>query len=272
MDRHAERLQHHAVQRVERLGQRDELRFRRPDALGHRPVKRRRADELDVGAEICMALTAPLAMSAGLVRIDCDELTAPQAELLDVVAEIAAELVAGHERRLDDGRADAAVLVVVQIAAADADRGDVDQDLAFAPLPQIKWRHANIARSTNEKGPAHQPRRLPWTVFPTPRIPASPFLYVCVSKNATSCRESAGAKKATSLASTDEPQPDQIAEIGPAGSRCPALSTGCQYVSVDRKPHLRKGRLWRNPPVHGTSLERQQWVDSGHSDGAKTRA
>lgn len=88
-----------------------------------------------MGTKVWMARTTPLAMPAGLGRIDSDKLVAPQAAILDAVAEAAAKLVAGHEWRLDDGRADAAVLVVVKVAAADANRGDVDEDLVLAPFP-----------------------------------------------------------------------------------------------------------------------------------------
>jgi hypothetical protein len=38
----------------------------------------------------------------------------------------------------------------VQVAAADADRGDVDQDIAIAPFSQIEQRHANVVGPVNE--------------------------------------------------------------------------------------------------------------------------
>ena len=156
VDRYAERLEHDGVQRVERFRQRDQLRFRRPDAFGHGAVERRRAGELDFGTQVRMAVATPLALAAGLGRIDSDQLAAPQAETLDVVAEVAAELMAGHERPTNSGRTDTAVFIVVQVAATNPDRGDIDQDLAFAPFPQIERRHTDIARATNEKGRAHR--------------------------------------------------------------------------------------------------------------------
>ena len=97
-----------------------------------------------------MAFPAPFAMSTGLARVHRDELVALQAEIREVIAKVAAELVTGHERRFDDRRPDPAVFIVMQVAPADADRSDVDQDLALASFAQIEGGHANVAGPVNE--------------------------------------------------------------------------------------------------------------------------
>jgi hypothetical protein len=88
----------------------------------------------DVGAEIAVALEAPFAMAAGAVRVDGDQRAAFKPEFGDVLGEVAAEFVARHEAVADFRGADGAVLVVMEVAAADPDRGDVDQSLARAVL------------------------------------------------------------------------------------------------------------------------------------------
>ena len=56
-----------------------------------------------------MALMAPVAPTACLVRIDGNELAARETELLDVLTEIAAELMPGDKGFVDKRAADAAV-------------------------------------------------------------------------------------------------------------------------------------------------------------------
>ena len=150
-----ERLQHRRVERVETFGQRHELGLRDPDALRHRAVERRRPDEFDVRAEVGMPLVAPFALPAGPVGIDRDELPGLEVEFVNILAEIAAEFVARHEGRVNDRRADAAVFEIVEVAAAKADRGHLDQRLACAPIAQIEGRDARVIRTMEEEGSAH---------------------------------------------------------------------------------------------------------------------
>ena len=76
-----------------------------------------------------MTALAPFAMSAGLGRIDRDELAGAQPQVGPVLDHAAGEFMAGDERLADDRRADGAFLVVVQVAAAHADGTDVQQNL-----------------------------------------------------------------------------------------------------------------------------------------------
>ena len=68
-------------------------------------------------------------MPAGLRRIDRHKLAGQQPQIGPVLDHAAGELMAGDERLADDRRADAAFLVIVQIAAAHADGADVQQNL-----------------------------------------------------------------------------------------------------------------------------------------------
>ena len=86
-----------------------------------------------------MALKAPFASSARAIRIDGDERASCKLEFRDVLDEATTKLVARNERFMDDGRADAAVLVVVQVAPADSDCRHVDEGLARLAFAQIEW-------------------------------------------------------------------------------------------------------------------------------------
>jgi hypothetical protein len=49
-------------------------------------------------AQVLMAFATPGAMPTGPIGVDCDEASARKIAILEVLAEIARELVAGHER------------------------------------------------------------------------------------------------------------------------------------------------------------------------------
>ena len=155
VDGDAERLQHDRIARGEMLRHRDDLRRRHPDPFGHRAIIRRRADEDDLGTKIGMSRAAVLAMTAGLIGIDSDERAASQAERGQILSQPAAELMPRHEGRRDHRRADAAILVIVQVAAAKPDGGDVDQRFTGRSLSQIEGRDARIAGGMQEHGMGH---------------------------------------------------------------------------------------------------------------------
>jgi hypothetical protein len=102
-----------------------------------------------------VAFAAPGAVSASLVGIDRNETSAGKIMILEILAQIPRELVAGDKRRLNDGRANASVLVVVQVTAAKPHCGDVEQDLAALPLEQVERRDPGISRAMNVQGFAH---------------------------------------------------------------------------------------------------------------------
>jgi hypothetical protein len=92
------------------------------DVAGQRAVHRWGGEELDVGAEVVTAGAALPAPSTGDARLQRDALPRRVSRRARPCAHHhAAGLVAEHERRLDHEVADAAVLVVVHVGAADAD-------------------------------------------------------------------------------------------------------------------------------------------------------
>src|SRR6202453_744250 len=104
-----------------------------------------------------MTLAAPVAMAAGFVGIDGDERAALEPQLLGVFTEVTAELVPGNERLPYLGRADAAILVIVQIASAQPDRGDFKQRFAAPPVPEVERRNPGVSRSEQKHRPAQPP-------------------------------------------------------------------------------------------------------------------
>ena len=118
---------------AERLDQRDVIAL---DAVGRgqqqplRPVHQRAQAavdgrvpaEPDVGAEVAVAGAADLAVATGVGRLDDDALAFARTRHDD-----AAHLVAEHQRLVHLRVADAAVLVPVEVGAAEADGGDADE-------------------------------------------------------------------------------------------------------------------------------------------------
>ena len=144
MDRDAERLEHCRLERVHRLRQRDDLRFRNPDLLRHRAVEWRRADEFNVPAQIAVTLEAPFASSARSIWIDSNERASPKPKSWNVLAEAAAKFMAWNERLMDYGRADATVPIVVQVAPAYSNRRYLDEGL-------VRPKHARPASMTGAR-------------------------------------------------------------------------------------------------------------------------
>jgi hypothetical protein len=56
---------------------------------------------------------------------------------------------------LDDCGADTTILVVMQVTAAETDRGNVEEDLCGLPLTQVERRYLGIPRAADEEGFAH---------------------------------------------------------------------------------------------------------------------
>src|SRR5215212_9264980 len=103
------------------------------DVVGERAVDRRRGEEAHVRAEVVAARPALAAGPVGDAGLEGD----PLAFL--VLRRVFPEgydrphrLVAEDKRLIDDERADAPLLIVVDVRAADADGPDLDQDL-FGP-------------------------------------------------------------------------------------------------------------------------------------------
>ncbi len=67
----------------------------------------------------------------------------------------ASKLVAGDEWLANGERTDAAVLEIVQIASADADRGNFDEHLVAPAIPQAERRYPRITRAVKEQGMVH---------------------------------------------------------------------------------------------------------------------
>jgi hypothetical protein len=86
-------------------------------------------EEADLRAEVAVAYPAVLTITACVGRLDDDALALARAG-----DDHAAELVPQDEGLVDDRLADAAVLVPVEVGAAEADRGDTHELLAGGGL------------------------------------------------------------------------------------------------------------------------------------------
>ena len=159
VNRDTERLEHHGFGRREALRHRDDQASIDPDAVRHGAVERRGPDESYVGAKIRVARPALLAMAAGLIGIDGDERPAPKPLILEILRQPAREFMTGDERLGDDGRADATVLVVVQVAPAQSNGRDVDEGLAGAGFAQIVGQNTGVTRGAQEEGSGHSADR-----------------------------------------------------------------------------------------------------------------
>jgi len=118
------------------------------DVAGESPVDRRRREEADVGAQVVAAgaaLGAAAARHAGLER---DALTDGMLHgTWAALDDDAGDLMAEHERLLDDERPDPAVLVVVHVGPADTDRVHLDEHVAFSELRQSARLEPDVVRA-----------------------------------------------------------------------------------------------------------------------------
>ncbi len=108
---------------------------RQHHVLGECAVDRRGGEELDERAEVVAPGQTLFAAPAGLLRLQRHPLPDPVLGNPDADGpDRAGRLVAQHQRLGDDEVGDPAVLVVVHVGTADADRGHLDQDLVRARL------------------------------------------------------------------------------------------------------------------------------------------
>ena len=121
----AQRLQQRDVVALDRVGHRQQQTLRPVHQRAQAAVDGGVAAELHVGAEVGVAGATDVAVAAGVGRLDDDALALARAAHDD-----AAHLVAQHQRLDDDGLADAAVLIPMQIRATEADCGDAHELLA----------------------------------------------------------------------------------------------------------------------------------------------
>ncbi len=156
-----QRLHQRALLVGELVGEREREVLVDRHELRERAVDRRRGEEDDVGAEVVAAGAALAAAPTRHARLERHAVA--DGVLRGALAELdhaARRLVPEDQRRLDDERADAAVLVVVDVGAADADRGDLDQHLARA-------------RAWGGRAPRYGSRRGAWRtaafIRPSPR-------------------------------------------------------------------------------------------------------
>ncbi len=146
MDGHLERFKHGRLFKRHAVGYRDALLRLQDDRLADESVARRRAAELDGRAHVRLVGQAPLALTAVAGRLDGHAPADLQA--LDAGPDLqylARPLVADDLRLLDDLVADAAVLVVVNVGPADADRPDANLDLPRAGLRFRPILHPQVA-------------------------------------------------------------------------------------------------------------------------------
>ena len=126
--------------------------------FGEGAVDRRRGVELDVGAQVVPAGFALLAGAAGPLGFDGDPLAdAGGVHGASDGGDPSGEFVAEDQRVVHDVVADPAVLVVVDVAAADADGGDLHQDLVRVELRDGQGFHGHVALALQDGG-AHRGR------------------------------------------------------------------------------------------------------------------
>jgi hypothetical protein len=114
VDGHAQRLEHGAGHAVHRLGQRMQRLGRPAQVLAQPAVAAPVTREDDVGAEVLMALQAALAVPAVQCGVDGDAAAVERAAL-----DHARELVADDQRVCELRVADPALVVPMQVRAAD---------------------------------------------------------------------------------------------------------------------------------------------------------
>ena len=96
--------------------------------------------------------------AAGIVGIHRHQRAPFQTARGKIFGQIGAELMARHKRLSDRRGADAAILVVMQVAAAEANRRDIYQNLARCAFAQIEGCDPGIFGGMQEKGTGHGAR------------------------------------------------------------------------------------------------------------------
>ena len=148
-----ERLDQRARLVGDAVGEREREVLVDGDEVRERAVDRRRREEAHVLAEVVAAGAALAALAARHARLERHPVADgvarhPRADRHDP----AGGLVAEDHRGLDDERADAPVLVVVHVGAADPDGGDLDEDLARPGLRDLARLDAQVARGVQDGG------------------------------------------------------------------------------------------------------------------------
>ena len=166
----------------QRVGQREGEVLVDGHEVRERAVDRRRGEEHHVGAEVVAAGAALGAAAAGDARLERHAVARAMAGHLRADLDDApGGLVPEHHRRAHDEVADAAVLVVVDVRAAHADGGDLDEHLArprlgHGPLldPDVARRvqHGGAVRARSRHG-GPPPRFCP-VPYPRPPRPTPP--------------------------------------------------------------------------------------------------
>src|SRR4051812_15961231 len=103
------------------------------DVSAERPVDRWGGVELHVRAQVVASRGALLAPPARMLRFDGDPLSdAGRVHLIADGRDAPRQFVPEDHRLLDDEVADPSVAVVVHVGSADADGGDLDEDLVWS--------------------------------------------------------------------------------------------------------------------------------------------
>ena len=114
--------------------------------LGEGPMDRRRGEELDVRAQVVAPGQALPASAAGLLRLQRDPLTRRTvAHLGSDRPDGARRLVTQHQRLPHHEVGDPAVVEVVHVRPADADRGHLHQHLVWPGLGHRGWLDGDLA-------------------------------------------------------------------------------------------------------------------------------
>jgi len=158
-DADRQRLHQRAGLVGERVGQGEGEVLVDRDVVRERAVDRRRPEEHDVPAEVVPARPALAAAPTRHARLERHAIADGVAGgVLPERDHPAGGLVAQHERRPHHGRADPAVLVVVDVGPAHAHRRDLDQDLAQPGRRHRPLLHPHVAGRVQHGGSVRRGR------------------------------------------------------------------------------------------------------------------
>lgn len=101
-----------------------------------------------------MSPLAELAAAAGAVGVDRDQRPPSHSDVVEVLRDVARELVTRYEGRCDQGSPNPAILVIMQVRTTQSDRRNIEQRLALMALTQIERPDMGLTGTAEEESSA----------------------------------------------------------------------------------------------------------------------